>query len=519
MRVYSIVGVPPEIQAYAMAKYSRSAQSMGESIGELSEQRAEQFLDTFYFQYGHRSIADLAHLSFGVEGISILAAIALVDEPLWDGQERSTRYQDFRKSGYFTPDGLSTEQREHYERAVESMFAAYRQISKELTALLVAQHPRPESIDPAQFERTLRARAFDVARYCLPLATRTSVGQIVSARSLEQQISRLLSDEFQEVRQLGRALKEASVAPAFSPTWEKIRDLLRSQPESGADVSTAPAVVAAMEALAPRPAAPTLVKYAQPNEYWRDVKSRFQSILERYYDQLPAPEIGAAVTMVQPDSLDEEIVASGLYTVAEGQSYLQVQALARKLSSSERSELLAATFELRGRHDDLLRLHRAGYAVNLDILMDLGSFRDLHRHRRCVQLAQPLKGAVSADAGSKILKLALGEPYAELAEDHGMAEMLDRAMAEAGAAARELEDANPNAGAYLFPLGFRTRCLFKMDFAEAAYIAQLRSAEGGHFSYRAVAFEIHQALCLKWPELASHVPVTNPSERFDLLNR
>ena len=59
MKVYAVVGVPPEVQAYAMAKYSRSSQSMIESINELSLQRAEQFLNTFYFQYGHRSIADL----------------------------------------------------------------------------------------------------------------------------------------------------------------------------------------------------------------------------------------------------------------------------------------------------------------------------------------------------------------------------------------------------------------------------------------------------------------------------
>src|SRR5262245_26513447 len=95
MQVYALTGVPPEIQAYAMAKYSRSAQSMLESISELSAERAEHFLDTFYFQYGHRSIADLAHIALAIENISILAAIRVVDEPLWDGQERSTRYQDF----------------------------------------------------------------------------------------------------------------------------------------------------------------------------------------------------------------------------------------------------------------------------------------------------------------------------------------------------------------------------------------------------------------------------------------
>ena len=37
-RIYSVVGVPPEIQAYALAKYSRSGQGMLESIRELSAQ-------------------------------------------------------------------------------------------------------------------------------------------------------------------------------------------------------------------------------------------------------------------------------------------------------------------------------------------------------------------------------------------------------------------------------------------------------------------------------------------------
>ena len=102
--MYAVYGVEPEIQAYAMAKYSRSALSMKESLREISQQKAEKFLNTFYFQYGHRSIADLAHIALAIERLSILAAIAVADEQRWDGQERSTRYQDFKKSGYYIPD-------------------------------------------------------------------------------------------------------------------------------------------------------------------------------------------------------------------------------------------------------------------------------------------------------------------------------------------------------------------------------------------------------------------------------
>jgi len=44
-----------------------------ESLAEISAQRAEQFLNTFYFQYGHRSIADLAHVAMSIERLSLLA--------------------------------------------------------------------------------------------------------------------------------------------------------------------------------------------------------------------------------------------------------------------------------------------------------------------------------------------------------------------------------------------------------------------------------------------------------------
>jgi len=38
--VYAVHGAEPEVQAYAMAKYSRSALSMKESLREISQQKA-----------------------------------------------------------------------------------------------------------------------------------------------------------------------------------------------------------------------------------------------------------------------------------------------------------------------------------------------------------------------------------------------------------------------------------------------------------------------------------------------
>src|SRR6266481_8167750 len=132
VNVFAVHGVDPEVQAYAMAKYSRSALSMKESLREINEQRAEQFLNTFYFQYGHRSIADLAHLAFAIEKLSILAAIVLVDEQRWDGQERSTRYQNFRKSGWYLPDfSERADLQSAYCGTMDFLFAEYEAFTQE----------------------------------------------------------------------------------------------------------------------------------------------------------------------------------------------------------------------------------------------------------------------------------------------------------------------------------------------------------------------------------------------------
>src|SRR5271169_4064793 len=143
-QVYAVHGADPEVQAYGMAKYSRSALSMRESLAEINDQKAEKFLNTFYFQYGHRSIADLAHIAFAIERLSILAATVAVDEPRWDGQERSTRYQDFQKSGYYVPDfGADSPARDLYRETLDLLFTEYRHFSEEMFVYLRDRTPKP----------------------------------------------------------------------------------------------------------------------------------------------------------------------------------------------------------------------------------------------------------------------------------------------------------------------------------------------------------------------------------------
>jgi thymidylate synthase ThyX len=101
--------MPPEKSAFALARYSRSPDSIRDSIEWVRTHDSSKFLENFYFQYGHASIADLGHVVMCFEGVSELAATEIEDEPLWDGQARSSRYQDFSRSGFITPPELDAD--------------------------------------------------------------------------------------------------------------------------------------------------------------------------------------------------------------------------------------------------------------------------------------------------------------------------------------------------------------------------------------------------------------------------
>jgi thymidylate synthase ThyX len=504
--VFAVYGVEPEIQAYAMAKYSRSALSMKESLREISAQKAEKFLNTFYFQYGHRSIADLAHIALAIERLSILAAIELADEQRWDGQERSTRYQDFKKSGYYTPDfGSDDEARKLYRETLDFLFAEYEALSAHMTQHLISITPKPADMKQEQYERTLKARAFDITRYLLPLATNTSLGEIVNARTLETQVAHLLSDTHKEVRLLGESLKKAATSSAYNVNAESLRDLVEKIREANPELGSR----ADQELLREVRVAPTLVKYADPNSYEietrRDLKQAARELMA--HEQLAPSK--AIVDLLDEEPLEVEIATTLLYEHCHF-SYRQIRQAVQVAGERRRREIIDLGLRHRGKYDEMLRAFRAGQQFRFDILMDTGGFRDMHRHRRCIQVMQQ---STTQHGYEMLLDV----------EDAGMRGRFDSAMRRAQAAVEGIANgASPEAeenSQYAIPLAFKKRALFKMDFAEVVYISELRTTPAGHVSYRNVAYAMYEAVARKYPALAKYFRVYDVTASVDLLQR
>src|SRR5580700_7173351 len=281
-RVIAVSPMPPEKSAFALARYSRSPDSIRDSIEWVRTHDSTRFLESFYFQYGHASIADLGHVVLCFEGVSELAATEIEDEQLWDGQARSSRYQDFSRSGVVTPPGLDAIQAQVYSAAAARLLEAYHQIHQRMCEFLAEKLPRPGEMKPEAYQRNIAARAFDVARYTLFFGIPTGVGQVTSIRTLEKQIRRLKASEYAEVREIADEMAAACASPPAC-IWDP---------------------TAAVE-----PLAPTLARHVDPDEH---AAATHQALRSWARENLPAPHGGdpETVDLLKPDDTHAEIAAT-----------------------------------------------------------------------------------------------------------------------------------------------------------------------------------------------------------------
>jgi hypothetical protein len=219
----------------------------------------------------------------------------------------------------------------------------------------------------------------------------------------------------------------------------------------------------------------------------------------------PAP----LVDLLDEEPLEVELATTLLYGHCPF-AYRQLRSAVEAAGEARRREFIELGLRHRGKHDEMLRAFSAGQQFRFDILMDIGGFRDMHRHRRCVQIMQEFTTAHGFDTPPEVEAAGVRADY-------------ESAMKRAEAAVQKIsasggEEAGQNAQ-YAIPLAFRKRTLFKMDFAEAVYISELRTTPAGHASYRNVAYAMYEAVATRYPALAKYFRVTDVREPVDLLKR
>jgi hypothetical protein len=253
---------------------------------------------------------------------------------------------------------------------------------------------------------------------------------------------------------------------------------------------------------------PTLVKYADPSAYEMETRRELQQLAAA---MMGSERIDAAppVDLLDDEPLEVELAATLLYEHCE-YPYRQIRSAVEDAGDSRRKEIIAAGLSQRGRHDEMLRSFRAGQQFRFDILMDIGGFRDMHRHRRCIQIEQQFTTRHGYEAPAELGPAGALDLYERT--------MRNTAEAVEAISAGSSPEAKANAQ-YAIPLGFRKRTLFKMDFAEAVYISELRTGPAGHFSYRNVAYAMFEEVKKQYPALAQYFRVHDVRQPVDLLQR
>lgn len=508
--VVALVNLPEVVKGALFSRYSRSAKGvrrlfLDEFLGQQdlglerhaadarsaadtreAQQRAEAFYARVLADYGDDSVGELggAHIAF--QEVSQIAAKTLEDHRIGlSFLEKSSRYVPFDdkvegKYRYYRDRDL-TESRygEEVTAHLDGLFDAYAALLPRMSAYLTEQHPiadiefenaltgevaRFGAITDAEFTKSaafaykqaVRAQACDLLRCFLPMATLTNVGVWGNGRALEYLLVGLYADPLEENRLLAQA-GQYELAQVIGPfirradddKGKRLQEYLEGRRMTMRQLA---------QALA-SPPAPRAQDAAQPNA----------STVRK-------------VTLIRHDADAVDNVAAAILAPASDLPRDEVLAQVRRMSDDAKAEIIRRYVGVRGN-----RRHRPGRAFEraryqLDLLINIGEYRDLQRHR----LLSPDRQAYTTAHGYDMSAQIAAVPEIRAAYEQGMARA-DRLY-------RQLADEYPHQAQYLVPLGYRVRYNVELNLRELYHWCELRTAEQGHPDYRLTSQEMYYAV-------------------------
>lgn len=506
-QIFSIAGLPPEVLAVAMAKYSRSVHSITETIDELTEEKSAEFHEKWVLGYGDASVADMAVIPMALENISILASKYIEDNRMASYQEKSTRYVPFNIDRFYIPEELEDPQDlALYQEGVQDLMDGYLSLTDQMMAYYTRVYPKPADMKEKPYANKCRARALDIARYLLPTATMTNFGMIMSARELRHCISKLLAHPLKEMQQIGNEIQAAATTAAYNPQLKKIEPIL----ERLLGATSEPHLVQELrqQLSLQVKGAPTLVKHTEPKEYLVEKKKTMKQWAERLLsgvkEQWPGNVTPRVDYLKEPIAPEDELIATLLYAESK-LAFRTILETVRALPLETKQDILDSIQNKRGSHDWVSREFEVGQGFLFDTLFDYGAFRDLQRHRLTTQINQEISTIHGYEIPQDIEEAGLLEQYKELMERN-------RSRVET------LQNHIGQASQYLIPLGFKKRTLFKMNLRELYHMVELRTKSGGHFSYRELCYDMYAQVKASHPLLVRDlraIKMDFPKEFFE----
>jgi len=426
----------------------------------LNNQRAQAFYAKWLSQYGDDSIAQITGTHVVVWGLSQVALKIVEDQRIGlEPIEKSTRYVNFaqRIGGrhlYYIPrpdlekHGLLNE----YAATMNRLFEVYAASLGPLVEWLKKNFEEKPGV--------LEKKAFDTLRGLLPMSTLGQVAFRGNAQAFEYLINRTARHPLGELRWFARELKQE--------LDKEIPSLLLRLSD------------------------------AKSEDYQKYLNSRYARVREFLAAREAATEteigVRPEVRLVEYDpDAETKILAGIIFQQAHG-SWEHAVARARSLDESAKRELFGRY--LAGRDARWYKVGRAfeNAYLRFEIVMDIGSYRDLHRHRMMTQERQTFSTRHGFDTPPEILQAGLRSAFEDAL---GMADQL----------CRKMEAIDRDLAQYVAPMAYRVRFYQWQNFRQLFWEAELRTASQGHPQYRFIEQEKYRLVRERFPLIAEHMQV------------
>ncbi|OHA02526.1 MAG: hypothetical protein A3I44_00475 [Candidatus Sungbacteria bacterium RIFCSPLOWO2_02_FULL_51_17] len=434
--------------------------------------KARAFYDTWLAQYGDDSIAQMAGTHLVFAGISQVAVKHLEDQRIGLAPiERSTRYVDFGNKvkgryPYYTDPTLSVLGfTKEYEAVMDGLFETYNRLLPRLEVFFAKKFPDEKP-------GVIKAKAFDTLRGLLPTSALTQVAFFGNGQAFEYMISRSARHPVSEIRWVAtRAYEElVQVIPAFLRRLEK----------------------------------PVTKTY---QEYLASRGSRMGKLALALSNPIRVREgEGSSVKMLwhDPDG-ENKILTAMLYDAAGSHgSWEEVGARVMGMPPEQKKALFAKYLE--GRTERWQRVGRAfehAYA-RFEILMNIGAWRDIHRHRMLTQQRQLFSCLHGHDVPPEV-------------REAGMEKEFSDAVERVSAVWAKIAVHDRYAAQYAVTLSHRVRFVQFENMRQSFWQIELRTIPEGHPDYRKIEQEKFWLLAEVYPMITEHMRV-NLSE-YDFARR
>lgn len=490
--VFVLKNLPEVVKGALFSRYSRSSKSLREVLlkdfilskeldfedllknlpkegGEsaVATEKAEAFYDRVLVGYGDDSVAELAGAHIALENISIVATKILEDARIGlSPLEKSTRYVYFdkKKNGewlyYKEPTLMESEFRDDYVKSCEHSFETYAKLIPKISEYVRERMPREEGLSDRAYEATVRAKTCDILRGLLPASTLTNMGFYGNGRGFEYLITKMYSDELEEIKQLAGEMENElkTVIPSFVKRASGKYGKLYGEYASG-------------------------VRHGMEKEAQGLSKSRkYEEVVLVDYDW----------------DAYYKVIAASLYPYTE-MDLEGLESYARNLDEEGKKKILDKYMGERKN-----RRHRPGRGFErvyytFEICANFGAYRDIHRHRVLTQQRELLGTSLGYKMPNEIVSAGYEKEFRE-------------SMDIAKNACEKISKKYPKQAQYVVPLAYNLRWQMTLNLRELYHFCELRSTQQGHPDYRSVAQKIYEKVKEVHPLLAEDMKFVDMNE-------